>query len=196
MKMAKILIKVNCYSGFKGEERPVSFTIGEKTFQVVEQHLRGVFSGNRKLKGMCKPPHDHRDGLWTFLDVAGNAPVVMRSKSRCAVSSWPRRCASTPRSNRTPAASASQRQLPSRPEVNGVWWPPSSSKRVGRALPVRWVRFLPPPRLPAGARGGHPEPALTCRRRMVEEVRSVKKLLLLLVLVALGALVAKKVREA
>lgn len=36
MRMAKIPIKVNCYSGFKGEERPVSFIIGEKTFQVVE----------------------------------------------------------------------------------------------------------------------------------------------------------------
>ncbi len=46
----------------------------------------------------------------------------------------------TTRSNRRPPAGA-------RPtlEVNGVWWPPSSSKRVGRALPVRWVRFLPPP---------------------------------------------------
>ena len=32
-------------------------------------------------------------------------------------------------------------------EVNGVWWPPSSSKRVGRVHPVRWVRFLPPPRV-------------------------------------------------
>src|SRR5262249_38079116 len=31
------------------------------------------------------------------------------------------------------------------PEVNGAWWLPSSSKRVGRVLPVRWVRFLPPP---------------------------------------------------
>ena len=29
--------------------------------------------------------------------------------------------------------------------MNGVWWPPSSSKRVGRVSPVRWVRFLPPP---------------------------------------------------
>src|SRR5947207_11205938 len=33
------------------------------------------------------------------------------------------------------------------PEVNGVWWPPSSSKRVGRVIPVRWVRFLPPPQI-------------------------------------------------
>ncbi len=52
-----------------------------------------------------------------------------------------------------------------RPEVNGVWWPPSSSKRVGRAIPVRWVRFLPPPRViscgrrgrgSAGGRPAHP----------------------------------------
>ena len=37
--------------------------------------LRGVFSGNRKLKGMCKPLYDHRDWLWTFLDVAGVEPT-------------------------------------------------------------------------------------------------------------------------
>src|SRR5690242_15918533 len=35
-----------------------------------------------------------------------------------------------------------------RAEVNGVWWPPSSSKRVRRVIPVGWVRFLPPPLLP------------------------------------------------
>src|SRR5436190_11146294 len=43
---------------------------------------------------------------------------------------------------RSPDASETDRPTP---EVNGVWWPPSSSKRVGRAIPVRWVRFLPPP---------------------------------------------------
>lgn len=37
--------------------------------------LRGVFSGNRKLIGMCKPLYDHRDWLWTFLDVAGVEPT-------------------------------------------------------------------------------------------------------------------------
>lgn len=31
--------------------------------------LRGVFSGNPKLRGMCEPLYDHRDWLWTFLDV-------------------------------------------------------------------------------------------------------------------------------
>jgi transposase len=37
--------------------------------------LRGAYSGNRKLIGMCEPLHDHRDWLWTFLDVAGVEPT-------------------------------------------------------------------------------------------------------------------------
>lgn len=37
--------------------------------------LRGVFSGNSKLKGMCEPLYDHRDWLWTFLDVDGVEPT-------------------------------------------------------------------------------------------------------------------------
>jgi transposase len=37
--------------------------------------LRGVFSGNAKLTGMCEPLYDHRDWLWTFLDVEGVEPT-------------------------------------------------------------------------------------------------------------------------
>jgi transposase len=37
--------------------------------------LRGVFSGNPKLTGMCEPLYDHRNWLWTFLDVAGVEPT-------------------------------------------------------------------------------------------------------------------------
>ncbi len=37
--------------------------------------LRGVFSGNAKLNGMCEPMYDHRDWLWTFLDVEGVEPT-------------------------------------------------------------------------------------------------------------------------
>jgi transposase len=37
--------------------------------------LRGVFSGNPKLAGMCGPLYDHRDWLWTFLDVVGVEPT-------------------------------------------------------------------------------------------------------------------------
>ena len=37
--------------------------------------LRGVFSGNARLKGMCRELHDHRDWLWTFLEVEGVEPT-------------------------------------------------------------------------------------------------------------------------
>lgn len=37
--------------------------------------LRGVFSGNSKLIGMCEPLYDHRAWLWTFLDVDGVEPT-------------------------------------------------------------------------------------------------------------------------
>lgn len=37
--------------------------------------LRGTFSGNVKLRGMCGPLYDHRDWLWTFLDVEGVEPT-------------------------------------------------------------------------------------------------------------------------
>ena len=37
--------------------------------------LRGAFSGNSKLVGMCTQLYDHRDYLWTFLDVEGVEPT-------------------------------------------------------------------------------------------------------------------------
>jgi transposase len=37
--------------------------------------LRGVFSGNPKLAGMCGPLYDHRAWLWTFLEVEGVEPT-------------------------------------------------------------------------------------------------------------------------
>jgi transposase len=37
--------------------------------------LRGAYSGNAKLVGMCDPLYDHRDWLWTFLDVEGVEPT-------------------------------------------------------------------------------------------------------------------------
>jgi transposase len=37
--------------------------------------LRGVFSGNPRLVGMCQELYDHRDWLWTFLDVEGVEPT-------------------------------------------------------------------------------------------------------------------------
>lgn len=37
--------------------------------------LRGVFSGNARLAGMCEPLYDHRDWLWTFVDRDGVEPT-------------------------------------------------------------------------------------------------------------------------
>lgn len=37
--------------------------------------LRGVFSRNPKLIGMCEPLYNHRDWLWTFLEVEGVEPT-------------------------------------------------------------------------------------------------------------------------
>jgi transposase len=37
--------------------------------------LRGVFSGNRRLTGMCNELYDHRTRLWTFLSVEGVEPT-------------------------------------------------------------------------------------------------------------------------
>jgi transposase len=37
--------------------------------------LRGAFSGNPKLVGMCEQLYDHRDWLWTFLDTEGVEPT-------------------------------------------------------------------------------------------------------------------------
>jgi transposase len=37
--------------------------------------LRGAFSGNQRLIGMCDELYQHRDWLWTFLDIEGVEPT-------------------------------------------------------------------------------------------------------------------------
>ena len=37
--------------------------------------LRGAFSDNARLQGMCGPLYNHRDRLWTFLEVPGIEPT-------------------------------------------------------------------------------------------------------------------------
>lgn len=37
--------------------------------------LRGAFSGNPRLVGMCNELYDHREWLWTFVDVQGVEPT-------------------------------------------------------------------------------------------------------------------------
>jgi transposase len=43
--------------------------------QVESLLLRGAFSGNSRLTGMCWELYDHRDWLWTFQDVDGVEPT-------------------------------------------------------------------------------------------------------------------------
>ncbi len=44
--------------------------------QRVEDYLlRGIFSGNPRIKGMCDELYKHRDWLWTFLEVEGVEPT-------------------------------------------------------------------------------------------------------------------------
>lgn len=52
----------------------------ERLMQPIRQEidgllLRGVFSGNTKLQGMCGPLYERREWLWTFVDVAGVEPT-------------------------------------------------------------------------------------------------------------------------
>lgn len=37
--------------------------------------LRGVFSGNQRIRGMCQELYDHRNWLWTFTKVEGVEPT-------------------------------------------------------------------------------------------------------------------------
>jgi transposase len=52
----------------------------ERLIQPIRQEidgllLRGMFSGNPKLTGMCEPLYKHRDWLWTFLEVENVEPT-------------------------------------------------------------------------------------------------------------------------
>jgi len=54
--------------GFKRLMRPVRD-------QVEALLLRGAYSGNRRLVGMCRELYDHRDRLWRFVEVDGVEPT-------------------------------------------------------------------------------------------------------------------------
>jgi transposase len=44
-------------------------------YQVDNLLLRGAFSGNKKLVGICTGLYDHRQWLWTYLEVEGVEPT-------------------------------------------------------------------------------------------------------------------------
>ena len=53
---------------FQAQMQPVRDTVNHLL-------LRGRCSGNTRLKGMCKELYEHRDWLWTFVDVQGIEPT-------------------------------------------------------------------------------------------------------------------------
>lgn len=53
---------------FQSEMKPVRDTVNDLL-------LRGKFSGNKRLKGMCSELYGHRDWLWTFVEVQGVEPT-------------------------------------------------------------------------------------------------------------------------
>ncbi len=57
-----------CWDTFRRSMRPVR----EETNALL---LRGAFSGNKRLIGMCKELYKHREWLWTFVDVQGIEPT-------------------------------------------------------------------------------------------------------------------------
>ncbi|MGH8415410.1 MAG: IS66 family transposase, partial [Gammaproteobacteria bacterium] len=53
---------------FQGEMTPIRENVNRLL-------LRGVFSGNTRLVGTCSELYDHREWLWTFVDVQGVEPT-------------------------------------------------------------------------------------------------------------------------
>lgn len=68
-----------------------TYEISWKTYQcemkLIRQAilLRGVFIGNRRLKGMRCELYDHRDWLWTFVAVQGVEPTTTRPSGFCVL---------------------------------------------------------------------------------------------------------------
>ena len=60
-----------------GEIKWTTFQARMKPVRTTGNHLllRGMCSGNTRLKGMCKELFMHRDWLWTFVDVQGLEPT-------------------------------------------------------------------------------------------------------------------------
>jgi hypothetical protein len=75
-------IKVDCYSGYKGEERPVKFTLGQREIQV-EDILDRWYSPNSsdfKVKGSDAKvyilrKHHETPTRWTLQSLVGSPEI-------------------------------------------------------------------------------------------------------------------------
>lgn len=65
-------IQVQCYSGFKADERPLRFTLGERTYEIQEVHDSSYSPGTRWFRVRADDGniyvlrHDEPQGVWTL----------------------------------------------------------------------------------------------------------------------------------
>jgi hypothetical protein len=65
-------IKVQCYSGFKADERPLRFTLGDRTYEIQEVHDSWYSPGTRWFRVRADDGniyvlrHDEPQDVWTL----------------------------------------------------------------------------------------------------------------------------------
>lgn len=65
-------IKVECYSGYRADERPLRFRLGERTYEVAEVHDSWYSPGVRWFRVLADDGnvyvlrHDEGQDLWTL----------------------------------------------------------------------------------------------------------------------------------
>jgi hypothetical protein len=70
-------IKVECYAGYRGEQEPLAFTLGETRFAVVEILDRWIAPGHRYFKVEADDGrklvlrHDAASGEWELAGMVG-----------------------------------------------------------------------------------------------------------------------------
>ncbi|HEX9757469.1 MAG TPA: hypothetical protein VGB26_06665 [Nitrospiria bacterium] len=80
-----ITLRVECYAGYKGEETPRAFYIGETRFEVKEVMDRWLAPEHRYFKVICTEGslyilrHDVQSGTWelTFFELKKRNKIVL-----------------------------------------------------------------------------------------------------------------------
>lgn len=76
--MRQVRLMFDCWSRYKSGK--MSWTKFQRAMLPIRQRvdsflLRGVFSGNTRLIGMCDELYNHREWLWTFVDIEDIEPT-------------------------------------------------------------------------------------------------------------------------
>lgn len=79
-------IRVECYAGYRGEEEPRSFTLGERRFAVLEIRDRWIAPDHRYFKVNADDGstyvlrHDTASGVWELAGLVAQEPRLPRSR--------------------------------------------------------------------------------------------------------------------